>query len=372
MKKKHISTILGIIAILNLGCTVKKENENLVINEHPKYEKNIFISLDKLYTINIGTLDDKYYLSDASWMDIDDSDNLYILDAYESKFHVFDQNGVHLRTFGGRGEGPSELYQPRCFSISKEKIFVLEKFRGIKVFNLFGEYIKYILPENLNLASFKAFEDFIICQSLTIKFEKPILGEPDIRQWDITKYSNDFKKELQISKLIRHFNFFNYISKTLVNSIDSGHNIYLPYSDDEYLVNKYDSNGKKVLSFSRKYDRLHYSKQLKDWAKKKFGNKIIIPKYPPIVRCIYVDDNDYIWVLVGECYLDSSSDIRVESIVDIFNKKGEYLYKLKSDVFSNMTVIKKGKLYSGPNAPGDNKVKVYKILYSGEEGDVMH
>jgi len=79
---------------------------------------------------------------------------------------------------------------------------------------------------------------------------------------------------------------------------------------------------------------------------------------------VFVDDKDLIWVLAGECFLDCDSEIRVQSTIDIFNQKGEFLNTFDTSAFSRVSLIKSGRLYSGPNAVDDNKIKVYKIEYN--------
>ena len=114
-------------------------------------------------------------------------------------------------------------------------------------------------------------------------------GNPNLRIWNLVKYSRDYEEELQLIELKKESNRFNLFSKTYINSIDSKHNIYFPYSDDKYLVKKYDIKGNPILSFSRKFKRIPYSQELKNWA---VQNREIseenIPMYPPIVRSIYV------------------------------------------------------------------------------------
>jgi len=43
---------------------------------------------------------------------VDEMGRAFVLDGIEEAIHVFDPHGVHMRTFGGSGSGPSELRQP--------------------------------------------------------------------------------------------------------------------------------------------------------------------------------------------------------------------------------------------------------------------
>ncbi len=366
MKKKISALSLALLVLLNLNCVKKTQENKKVTNDAPSLISGEFVSFRPAYQIEIGSLDHDYQVLNASWFDVDRSGNLYILDSHSSKLHIFDSQGVHLKTFGNRGQGPQELQSPICFSIRGTNIFVLEQFRGVKIFSLAGEYINYIPIAVDLLASFRALPSGFVGHTIDLKNDKPIMGEPDIREWGFIKLSDNFAKEQEIAKITTHFNFFNNFSRCFVNAVDSEGNIYLPASDDEYVINKFDMRGKLINSFSRKYKRIPYSRELIDWAKRFWKDKIEIPHFPPIVRTIYIDARDLVWVLVGECYLDSGSEIRVYSTVDIFNKDGKFLTTFNSKLFSDITIIKDGRLYSGPNALGDNFIKIYDITYHHE------
>jgi len=95
-------------------------------------------------------------------MDVDSDTNLYVLDFYESTITVFDKNGKYLRTMGRQGQGPNELEQPLCISIYDDKISIYEKFKGIKIWDLNGKYIDFILDNRKNISICKAINNFYL------------------------------------------------------------------------------------------------------------------------------------------------------------------------------------------------------------------
>ncbi len=368
MKNKFPVIIMQTLIMFTILCTVKNDKNYIksIKNTNPKYENTDFVSLTQLYTINIRTTSGRFNILNASWFDVDNIGNLYVLDVQDSKIYIFDSNGKHIKTFGGIGEGPSELYNPRIISISNDKIYVLERWRGIKIFSLKGEYIDFVSPEMRNLFALKAFEDFFL--GLEVSFDQK---NRNLRKWRLVKYSIDYEEELQITELKKKASLFDIFSKNYINSIDSKHNIYFPYSrdeyysNDEYLVMKYDIKGNPLLLFSRNFKKIPYSQKFKNWAIQKTNiSQDRIPTYPPVIRTIFVDDKDYIWVLVGECFFDSNYQVRTESVIDIFNQNGKFLYTFKSDAFTGTSIIKNGRLFSRPNAAGDNQIKVFKITYN--------
>ena len=63
----------------------------------------------------------------------------------------------------------------------------------------------------------------------------------------------------------------------------------------------------------------------------------------------------------------SMGALQVDSIIDIFNKRGEYLYSFTNNSIGSAVIIKKGKIYIGPNALGEDKLKAFDIIYSTDQ-----
>jgi hypothetical protein len=357
MKKLLLVLVCAPIAVFVGLCTQGKNDVEVTRNKAPRYANPHFISLTKLHTIEVGT-PREYFISEVSWMDADSAGNLYILDAYESKIAVFDSNGSFIRAFGSSGQGPLELESPRNFSILHNKILILEKFKGIKAFTLNGNYMDFIPLSEGNVVAIKAFDDFYLGLYLWLDPR-----DTNLQTWSLIRYTKSFKNDTQIVEIKKKSNLFNLFGRTFVNAVDSKFNAYFPDNDDQYIVRKYSSSGGPLSAFGRDFERKPYSSRVKQWAHEKWGRETSIPEYPPVVRCVFVDDRDLIWVLTGECFLDCNSEIRVQSTMDIFNQKGEFLNTFETSAFSRVSFIKNGRLYSGPNDADDYSIKVYKIEY---------
>ena len=61
--------------------------------------------------VSIGELEgpEEYLFGNVYAIAVDDNRHVYVLDSQAENVRVFDADGIHLRTLGGRGEGPGEL-----------------------------------------------------------------------------------------------------------------------------------------------------------------------------------------------------------------------------------------------------------------------
>ena len=126
-----------------------------------------------------------------------------------------------------------------------------------------------------------------------------------------------------------------------------------------------------MLEFGRKYKKQKFSNETKKCFNEDLGDFLQagrippLAKYPPVVRSILVDNNDLLWVRVGEWSLDWSKVQKVET-VDIFTSDGEFLYTFNTDAIGVLSKIFNDKLYSVPlpDENEDHEITVYQIIYS--------
>ena len=151
-----------------------------------------------------------------------------------------------------------------------------------------------------------------------------------------------YSNELELKNIISDFkvdrlkdggHFPSYLA------VDSEGNFYIQNSYDEYLINKYNMNGELELSFGREsYKRKSNTNKYRKWFEKaralriKFGGTVPkLPKFPPIVSYIIVDDRDLIWIITGESNITSGlAGWETVSTIDIFNTTGKFLYSFEA------------------------------------------
>ena len=71
---------------------------------------------------------------------------------------------------------------------------------------------------------------------------------------------------------------------------------------------------------------------------------MVFPSSPPIVRYMFQDNKKNLWVVSGEAFEDNRNP-DFENTIDIFDRKGEWLYSYKSKSLSRYCLYNNGKIY---------------------------
>ena len=94
----------------------------------------------------VGGEDPGFIFNNITAIDIDNDGRIYVTDVLEKNVKIFSSSGVHLFTFGRRGQGPGEFQSPRCLTILPNKqILIIDTggslFPRFKIFDYKGNYI---------------------------------------------------------------------------------------------------------------------------------------------------------------------------------------------------------------------------------------
>ncbi|KPK91985.1 hypothetical protein AMJ80_06985 [bacterium SM23_31] len=330
------------------------DKQQFIQNIEPKYAGSEFVTLEELYKIPVDEYE-QYYFSDIWAMDVDSDTNLYVLDNQECTVTVFDKNGKFLRTMGGAGQGPGELEEPGSLCILDGKIYIYEWFKGIKVWDLQGNYVDFFIKDSSDFVVFRAFDDFL----LTVEGNS-INESLSETEYYFERYTLDLEKINTVARL-EHKEKNGTFVPDLAFAVNSKRHIYFLTGRDEYKINIYSADGDILKSFGREYKRIPYSRLLHEYKRKIRAE--VRSEYPQVVRIILIDDCDYVWVVLGECTMDCDASYSVLSTIDIFNEDGEFLYTFECPHFVAWSFIKCGRLYSRPTGDDPN-IRVFKIHYN--------
>lgn len=270
--------------------------------------------------------------------------------------------GCTDKIFVAKGRQQENLSSAENFCIMADTLFVHDRFTGIKVFDLDGTFIQiYSLDRPRNKGIFKPHGQYFIGNECVL--ERANFSQST---WYLTKYKRDFEPVKEIARVETDFFHTPQFEPAYILCFDSDGNTYFPTSRDEYRILKFDSNGDKVFTFGRKYIPETYSEKTKIIYNSVFGKKIAerrmpaLATYPPIVRYLFVDDFDYIWVVAGEWNLETGVSSSTNTTIDIFNNKGEFLYSFVTNLFGYRSLVKNRRLYSAPTSER-RSIDVYSI-----------
>ena len=90
----------------------------------------------------------EYMLFRIRSVDIDPKGNLYVFDLEDNKVRIYDRNGIFLRAFGRKGQGPGEFNTPSHVHVDwKSRICVLDADK-IHLFDKSGQFFNSIQTFN--------------------------------------------------------------------------------------------------------------------------------------------------------------------------------------------------------------------------------
>lgn len=335
-----------------------------VVNIKPLYDEKEFISLEKIYSIEL--ISDKYEVSMTSHLIADNENNLYVLGYFECAIIVFDDKGNYLRTMGQKGQGPQDLLEPILLSLYDNRLYILEGFYNIKIWNTQGEYVQKIFITPGNYEMMKRLKDNYLL------FSKSSRKGSQIMKYSLIKASEDFKdtKVLFTYDKNNDSEFLHDLRYPI--AVDSKNQIYFLEKSDIYSIIKFDLTGKPILKFGRDYKRIPLSDETVENYQKLYGDLLksgqipALPKYPPVIRRIFLDSQENVWVVSGEIFQDKF-ELVTDGTIDIFNDEGIWLCTFKMNDISVQSIIKNDRLYNITNIDsktGQQYINVYKIHYN--------
>ena len=369
---KYIIVSIILISIFFVSCNSNPDEIVEVNNSSPKYVDKKYVDLEKLYSIDVTQI--SLFGKDTSsslqrLIDFDENNNLYILDSFESKISVFDENGKFVKSFGRAGQGPNEFIRPYSLVIREDKIYVFQGFFEYKIVDLEGEYISTnsihienplrfkTVGDNFYILRGKTDQTFTELEFILLRIE----GDNFSQSKEILKY--DYPPGFRGPQ-------YDFSGPSWLLMLNNGE-FYLPEDNlNKYSIIKYNEDGEPDLIFSRKYNKKEYSKEAKHrfdsiYEKQIESGAIEFPQSPPVVRKMFQDYKKNIWVISGETYEDNRNP-DYENTIDIFNKKGEWLYSFNSKLLSRYCFYNDGKIYRVLPInldTYDQFIEVYRIKY---------
>ena len=369
MRKKiiDISVLAYFIFLLFLvffhkkaNCIEQKEESSsqkiVRIAKGPIYNDDVYC-IEKEYSLG-GKHEtrEEYIYSNIKEIDIDESDNLYVLDIKKKRISVFDKEGTYVKTLGGIGQGPGEFQWPWSISISpQKKILIVDLMkRVVSIFSLEGRFEKEIHTKK-----------YEACSRVFLTSKNEIIAEmPMDLGMAIKKYNSEFDEETPIViKTKEIMSILDELSAKIVWDLSKQDKIVWGDSD-KYEINIQEEVGQINLKIIKKYKKIGINEdEYKEDIKRKFGGRPIppgfekeLPKYYPAFQSINVDDRGRIFVKTFE-KADPEG-----YYCDVFDQDGRYLAKIP--IKSQFQVWKNNRFYAVEvDKEGNYVVTKYKVYW---------
>ena len=360
------------VLVIGLASCTSNHSPARVNSSQPEFPDGK-IDLTKLYVIDVTRINMFSRETGRGFdnaIDFDANNNMYILDTYESMIFVFDGDGRPVRSFGGPGQGPGEFFRPSMMFIKGDEIHILQGMgTDFKVVNLEGKFIsrkqvsfenqfRYsVVADDIYLFSAKTDRTFSQLEFILRRFAGGRFEQPEVL------WTSNYPPGLQGP-------YYDFIWPNWLFISDSGE-FYSPEDNlHRYAITKYTKEGKPELVFGRKYDLREYSKQARArfdslYSRQIEAGEMTFPETPPVVRKMFQDREKNIWVISGETREDNE-DPDFKNAVDVFSRKGEWLYSFKSKSVSRNCLYNDGIIYAiSPPDPVtfEQRIEAYRIQY---------
>ena len=264
-----------------------------------RWGKNLPIKIELIRTIgDIDTLDENLAFNMPSDIVLDDTGNIYILDAGNCRIQKFDPEGIFFDSFGRKGQGPGEFNFPSSLDIDAEGNLLVSdpRSRKIQIFSTEGSLRKTITLTTYPLSEAYALNSGLLAMKGTLGYD--FEGKDDeplpklIRLLDaegniMMEFGEmfDYKHRL----LNQKGNVFHFIT-------DQNDFIYLSFAHQN-RIDKYSSEGKLLWKSDRV---INYSTKPLDKGKIERTTTSQSFYSPRMNKCsvgIAVDDKGRVWVV---------------------------------------------------------------------------
>lgn len=341
---------------------IKEENGVIVVYNPKKPDPPPGIPtrliLEEDLTIGVKEGQEEYMFLEATRLDVDDEENIYILDRKASLVRVYDKNGKFCRTIGKKGQGPGEFQRPRDIYITPQKEILVNdgSTRRLLFFALDGTFLKETSAGKMWLfIDPKVDSNGNVIGGYMVLDKKP--------SFQLKTFNPDLEPQKDIATME--------MAKPPV--IDPRFpRIYWDVMENDKLIwavqTKYelhivDAKGEQIRRIIKDYDPVDFTEEDKNKALELGlyegpGVKLLWPKHHLAFMEFTCDDQEQIFVRTYE----KKEEQEKGNYYDIFDPEGRYIAKVFLDVIPR--VWKKGKMYAFyDDEEGYRFIKRYNVIW---------
>jgi len=372
--------------------TIEKENGVTVVrNSLEPLNPELQIIFEEDLTIGAKEGDENYMFGNQVFVNTDDDGNIYVTDGDRRTVRKYDSDGNFLQSIGRLGQGPGEFQDMSEVRFNSEGNIYLNdlKTQRLSFFSKEGNYLKGIkFPTRFERVVINS-KGFFIARSV----DNVELGKG--KKWDYFYglFDENFNLMAEFLRLpqeanVNKNNSKDSIAQVLADSLserafqpyvnyvlDNNDLLYFGYPEN-YEIKVYSSAGKLRKIIQRDFEPLEIAGRDKEYFEQnqslQLGNKmpageekkvfelVKYPKYKPAYERFTLMENGWIFVVV-----DSLRD--GSTLVDIFNKDGEYLAQFETDISTDGLSFNNGKAYAVATVDDYKFIKRYNFEVYGHK-----
>lgn len=380
--KKGLYFFLFIALLVGFSCTkelVEPEVEVIggvtyVHNPETPLNPDKTVTFEQELSIGEEDAEGNILIYQPSRYAVNSSDYIYISDRQEQTIHVFDPDGIHVRSFGAKGQGPGEFQAIGRMAFLPDGRLLIIDWRSLRTnfFDAQGNFLESYPWRNRHY-------DLIFVSDTTCTMDERVFGEKT------QLYVKTFDHSGQ--ELMSYGKFTPYGSHVLRRG-DMSFAISLPYDphsvfagdpkrhwlyhclNNKYSIEVYDQNGKLFRIIDRPYNPVPFTdedarkyheafdrNQNKVFAE--MARQVELPKVKTITERMVVDDRGNLWVAT---FGKKEQQDRTLASYDIFDSDGYYQTRIWIDLGPGLFL--RGKMYRmATDEEGHRTLIRYKVIW---------
>ncbi|MFA9453378.1 MAG: 6-bladed beta-propeller [Candidatus Aminicenantaceae bacterium] len=280
-------------------------------------------------------------------------DDFYVLDYEDQTVKIFDRDGVYLRSFGGKGEGPGEFQNVIDMDILPDGrfIFLDTATRRTSLFDPQGIFLKSHQWRGFRMDILLPGEEYYIVDE-TVFMQPPhyTVKKIDLEGSEVLSFGEFTPLGIRIVR--EGETTYSLVVPALPSSkfaSDPQRQRLYHCLNEQYLIEVFDAEGRLFRKIQRPYSPVPFTQEDADKfyashdrnADKMYGKlarQVELPRVKTVTDLMLVDDAGNLWIQTQE---NREEGDRVFTAYDIFDPDGSYAFRVWLSVAPSLIVGKK-------------------------------
>lgn len=301
---------IAIIALILISC--KKDNIDIIVQNGVKIynnkipsNKKLEIKVNKIFEIDCtNDSSNSPFIKYVMGFCADESNNIFITDAFAGNVHAYDSKGQYIKTFGRRGQGPGEMMYPKSIISLNDTLIISDNgVHKLHIYDTEGNFIKQIKYNHTGYSTLlTTYDKFYVANffNMTKNTDKKKF---ELSSW-ISLFDNNLADTMNIESYSKEFTDYDQIDfRMITQSCCSRNYFYIGSNDyDKYNISVYNNKLIKISEIRKRYAAIKLdnteSVSLVELSKNTsfpFDEKAYT--YHKAIKTILVDNQEILWVM---------------------------------------------------------------------------